>query len=301
MRSFQRVTVGLSLTEHDADVLRYAALVARLGASTHFDFLHVVTDVHQPPNGINQEEYLARMHAEVERHFGPASDDWTRSVHVREGVRVDEFLEFIDETDSQLVLLGHRRIRSGARSLANRLAMIGSASVWLVPEGAPPRISRILAPIDFSENSADSLAQAAAIAALSNLDQCYALHVAFDPSTVRYDEHINEIRHREQAAFQEFLKPVNRHGVECIPLFDESSNVASAILRTAHQRDADLIVMSTRGRSRAASILLGSVTAQTLTASPVPILVVKHFGAQMSLFQVLRDRKWWHEPALKSN
>lgn len=301
MRAFQKVTVALSLTDNDIELLRYAALVARLGVSTHFDFVHVVTDVHQPRGGIDQAEYLARMQAEVERHFGPPGNDWAQAVHVREGVRVDELLEFIEETESQLVLLGHRRIRSGTRSLANRLAMIGSCSVWLVPEGAPDRISRILAPIDFSDHSADGLSQAAAIAALTDVDECYALHVHFDPSTVRYDEHIDEVRNRESEAFREFLKPVNRHGVECIPLFDESSNVASAILRNADDRGVDLIVMSTRGRSRAASILLGSVTSQTLTASPVPILVVKHFGAQLSLFQVLRDRRWWDEPALKTN
>ena len=58
--------------------------------------------------------------------------------------------------------------------------------------------------------------------------------------------------------------------------------------------------MSTRDRSRA-SILLGSATARAMSETPVPILVVKHFGAKLSLFQALRDHKLWSEQSLKTN
>lgn len=301
MRSFQHVTVGLALTEHDAALLRYAAGVARLGVSTQFDFVHVVTDSQRPRGEFEPAEYLARMQAEVEAHFAVPTDDVAQECHVREGVRIDEMLQFLEDRESHLVLLGHRRLRTGRRSFAQRLAMIGPSSIWLVPEGAPLSFSRILAPIDFSEHSADGLSQAAAVARLLDLDECLALHVFFDHSTIRYDEHLDEVRNREQEAFREFLRPVNRHGVRVVPLFEESTNVAAAILRCAKRHDVDLIVLSTRGRSRAAAILLGSVTAQTMTESPVPVLAVKHYGAQLSLFQALRDHRLWSDSGLKTN
>lgn len=301
MKSFQRVTVALSLTHHDESLLSYAALVAGLGVSSEFDFVHVITDAHRPAEGVDLERYRARMRDLVETHFGPPSADRSHAYHVREGIRVDELLAHLEETDAQLVLLGHRAIRSGERSLAKRLAMIGPCSVWLVPEGSPRRIERILAPIDFSDHSADSLSHAAAIARLRDIDECYALHVFFDPSTVRYDEHIDEVRSREQAAFKDFLGGVNRFGVEITPLYEESTNVGRTIIRNVAKHEIDLLVMSTRGRSRAASILLGSATAQAMSETPVPILVVKHFGAKLSLFQALRDHKLWSEQSLKTN
>jgi nucleotide-binding universal stress UspA family protein len=85
------------------------------------------------------------------------------------------------------------------------------------------------------------------------------------------------------------------------PIFEESSNVTRAVLRIVDERKCDLIVMSTRGRSSAASILLGSETAQTLMESRVPVLAVKHRGAFMNLFQVLSSSEVWLKSGPKTN
>jgi outer membrane protein OmpA-like peptidoglycan-associated protein len=52
-----------------------------------------------------------------------------------------------------LILVGHGRGHSGKRALARRLAMKAPCSVWVVPEGAPARLNRILVPVDFSDPS----------------------------------------------------------------------------------------------------------------------------------------------------
>ena len=48
--------------------------------------------------------------------------------------------------------------------------------------------------------------------------------------------------------------------------------------------------MGTRGRSRSAAILLGSVTEETIIETGLPLLAVKHFGARMGVLQALLDR-----------
>ena len=71
----------------------------------------------------------------------------------------------------------------------------------------------------------------------------------------------------------------------------EGADVASTIRRVAEDRRCDLIVMGTRGRSRAASVLLGSETEQTIIESRLPVLAVKHYGARLRLLQALfRER-----------
>lgn len=301
MSMFQRVTVALSMTEADADVLRYAARVAKLGVSTEFCFVHVVTPMQKPVMGADAVALRKQLESAVQEHFGQPVEGLKITSEVREGIRVDTLIEFVMEHESDLILLGHRKNRSGQRSLARRLAMITPCSVWMVPEGSAPQISRILAPVDFSEHSADSLSQAAMIARLTGLQECLALHVFFDDSTIRYDEHLDEVRGNELAKFEEFQIGVNTHGVALEPLFDESPNVAKAILRCAEKYSADLIVMSTRGRSRAAAILLGSATAQTMVESKIPVLAVKHSGARMSLFQALKASHFWDRPNPKTN
>ena len=54
-----------------------------------------------------------------------------------------------------------------------------------------------------------------------------------------------------------------------------SGNAADEILKTAEQIDADLIAMSTHGRSGISRIALGSVTENVLRSSKRPVLVVR--------------------------
>jgi nucleotide-binding universal stress UspA family protein len=51
--------------------------------------------------------------------------------------------------------------------------------------------------------------------------------------------------------------------------------VADAILREAEERGADLIAMSTHGRSGMARWLIGSVADKVVRASPLPVLLVR--------------------------
>lgn len=50
---------------------------------------------------------------------------------------------------------------------------------------------------------------------------------------------------------------------------------AEAIIRTAKQMGCDLIVMSSHGRRGAARLLLGSQTAEVVTHTTIPVLVVR--------------------------
>ncbi|MEX2560453.1 MAG: universal stress protein [Pirellulales bacterium] len=301
MTAFRRAAVALSLTEPDVELLRYCGIVADLDGCEQFDFVHAIAAACQPDTIGDQPDLVRKMRDEIRAHFVAEAAELKTSIHVREGARIDALIGFVAEHESDLILLGHRKMRSGRRSLARRLAMVAPCSVWMVPEGAPAQISRVLAPIDFSEHSAASLSMATRIARLQGLAECLAVHVFFDPSTVRYDEHMDEVRGGEQEAFDRFIETVDCHGIRVTPLFEESANVAHAILRTAAQQAADLIVMSTRGRSRASAILLGSVTSQVLMESQVPTLAVKQFGAKLDVLHALFDQQFWRERSPKSN
>ena len=55
----------------------------------------------------------------------------------------------------------------------------------------------------------------------------------------------------------------------------ESGHAAQVILQAARSKGADLIAMSTHGRSGLSHLLLGSVTDEVLRRSPIPVLVIK--------------------------
>ena len=150
---------------------------------------------------------------EVNEHFGESTDDVTVECHVVEGTRIDRIVEFSIEHKADLILLGHRNARTRTAIARPAAGDDHACSVWSVPEGSPARIDRILAPIDFSDTRPTAWRSQPALARLLGIDSCEAIHVFFDPSAIRYDERVDEIRGDEQGAFDQFLADVNTHGV----------------------------------------------------------------------------------------
>lgn len=297
---FNKVIVPLALTTDDDCLLRYAAGLASLGIAKDFRFIHVVTPQEATRNDLPAERDKVMAKA-VTSAFG-ANSPVAVNYRVMQGPnRIDSLVHFALAEKSDLILLGHRKNRTGQRSLARRLAMITPCSVWMVPQDFAAETRRILAPIDFSQPSADSLSLATAVARINAIPECLAVHVFFDESVIRYDEHEEIVRGEEEAAFARFMATIDTHGVPVRPLFVESINVGQAILREAEERNADLIVISTRGHSRAATVLLGSATSQVMAESKVPVLAVKHFGDHLSLRETLLSRRFWERPDPKTN
>ena len=297
MNMFKRPLIALSLTDSDDGLLQYAAL-ALAGANTEeICFAHAVADgVERTPPEVD-EARLRRISRLAQSHFG--ADRAGLDYEVVHGPRLDQVLSLIVKHRSDVVFLGHRRERSGYRSLSRRLAMAAPCAIWLVPEGAPARIKSILVPVDFSGHSAEALSIATEIAAVHGVKTCQVVHSYYDSSVTRYDETVQEFIGQERAAFDQFQKQTDLHGVQLEPIFAESTNPVEAILRVAHHQESDLIVMSTRGRSRSAAVLLGSNTSRTMAKSSIPLLAVKPFGNRMTLLQALLHHRFWEDPALK--
>jgi nucleotide-binding universal stress UspA family protein len=64
-------------------------------------------------------------------------------------------------------------------------------------------------------------------------------------------------------------------GVEAETVYVEDAPAAEAIIDIAKTRDCSLIAMSSHGRRGISRLVLGSVAAEVLAGSPVPVLVVR--------------------------
>jgi len=299
MSGFERPMVGLSLTEPDDGLLRYAARATELFGWTDVHFAHVVSS--DGSRKWDQNLWETGMKVRVEEHFSPSLPHVHVSCHTVHGSRLDQLLAVATNHDRDLIMLGHRKMRSGRRSLARRLAMISPATVWLVPEGSPAKISRILVPTDFSEPSADAMKVAVQVAAQSGVPSIQAVHVYFDTSTIRYDEHIDAVLGKEEELFERHLDDIELQGIDVQPTFLESTHPSQAILQFAERSGTDLIVMNTRGRSQAALVLLGSTTSEVMSRATVPVLAVKHYGSHMNFVQALYKHSLRREDSPKTN
>jgi SulP family sulfate permease len=291
MERFKHLMVGLTRTKQDADLIRYAAMLARLHTTIEIRFVHVL-----PRSGVNIDstEHDVAQEA-IERHvaecFLNAPDSVRLYCHVLKGPLVDRLLSFVAEQESDLILVGHQLDQpAGGASLVRRLAMQAPCSVWIVPDGSRLRLEKLLVPIDFSEGAADALVVATSMARLAADTECMPLHVYFNEAVLTYEEDDPIVRGREEDAYRQFVAPIDCRDVKMNPIFVEAVNVAHAIHRVASEQSVDLKVISTRGRSRSAAILLGSVAEGVIIEARTPVLLVKHFGARLGLLQMLLDR-----------
>lgn len=58
-------------------------------------------------------------------------------------------------------------------------------------------------------------------------------------------------------------------------IIESSTSTADAIIKYAKEKNIDLIVVGTKGRSGMSKVLLGSVASKVVTFSPCPVLVVR--------------------------
>jgi nucleotide-binding universal stress UspA family protein len=273
MRPFERAILAVTLTAADLDLLAYASLLRDLNVLGDWQPVHVIG---------------AAGRAEIPDFFDKPLP------LILSGAREDALLAYAAETKADLILVGHRRHRRGIRSLARRLAMKAPCSVWMAPEGSPPRLLRILSPVDFSDRSALALERAALLAKAAGLEQLGAIHVYFNSIPVSMENQAQKENTRKEVEdrFWLYCARIDLHGVDVDFLPVESPHVAETVIREAEEQNADLIVMETRGRSRSAAVLLGSVTDHVMMESPVPVLALKHFGARLSLLKVLLDKEF---------
>ncbi|GAB4143495.1 MAG: universal stress protein [Planctomycetaceae bacterium] len=143
-------------------------------------------------------------------------------------------------------------------------------------------LKRILVPTDFSEHSANALKYGCALAEKFS-SELHLLHVlqdlvamvpepglAFPPP----GDYIEELKTSAENALNKLPDPEWSLSAEVVrdtrqgPPFLE-------IVRYAKEKDVDLIVMGTHGRSGLSHMLMGSVAEKVVRKAPCPVLTVR--------------------------
>lgn len=139
------------------------------------------------------------------------------------------------------------------------------------------KVLKILVPVD-SDISSGRAAQAFAAALELKPDVLILLHV-YDPvpMTLGGDAHRELLEEREQRAASVLANARELAGAGVrVETKGVEGTVVDSIVRSAHEVEADLIVMVTDGHDGLADMLLGSVTERVLRATDTNILVLRH-------------------------
>ena len=303
MASFDHIVVALAANGGDRSIIAYAALLARLGAARELRFVHVA----ESPDGVP---------AARERLRADTAGFDAGSAHVQcdvlQGSLTDRLLAYVTEHQSDLILIGAKKHKLGAR-----LAMVAPCSVAVVPTTAPATLTHLMVAVDFSDATADTLQWATRLIATDPSIRCTALHVITHESADLFAD--DEGDAAQARAMRALLAKTHRHDVDIEtrmatvtrttevgrnpfvgPASIQGADVAHTILEEAKACGADCIALSTRGRSRSAAILLGSVTEKVIERSPLPLLVGKHGGKNLGLASLLLGHAGW-QSGFKTN
>jgi SulP family sulfate permease len=298
MAGLDQIVVALSGSEGDQALVGYVKLLARLGQTRDIRFVHVA-DSDTP--AVEMRERMRAL-ATAELQDAP--------VHVQcdvlKGSLTDRLLAYVTEFQADLVLIGAKK-----HKLGSRLAMVAPCSVAVVPASHQARLTHMMIAIDFSDAAVKTLNWATAIAAGDPSIRVTAVHVVTPESA---DMFADEEATDEQAAvmrklLQRVQQPnviiesrlvnaartaeVGRNRPFLGPASIQGADVAHAVLQEAEKLGADCIALSTRGRSRSASILLGSVTEKVIERANVPVLIGKHSNKNLGLASILLGQAGW--------
>ena len=143
-------------------------------------------------------------------------------------------------------------------------------------------LRRILVPTDFSESSGNALTYAVAFAEKFGAE-IRLLHVVQDlalfiPEAVLVGPApappVEQFAAAARAALEHAISDLRRPGLTVHPEVVEGTPYEE-IVRFAREREVDLIVIGSHGRSGLAHILLGGVTDKVVRRAPCPVLTVR--------------------------
>lgn len=148
-------------------------------------------------------------------------------------------------------------------------------------------ISKIVVPIDGSENSMHAAEYALKLAEIHHADvsvvhvvnidqylQSLGLYRISYPDPVK--KKVEEAREEAQKWFTELARKAEEKKLKIrTEVIDTPLSVVASVVNYADREKADLIVIGTKGRSGLSKMLLGSVASGVVTYSPCPVLVAK--------------------------
>lgn len=270
------------------------------GAVSEVRFVRTVPDLRDLSRTVSHRGMQQQMRFLVRKHFYGGDSHPAPQCDVVKGAFARRLIDLATEQESDLVLVGQPANRSSRSALA-RLIWQSPCTVWIVPDDAPATITRILVPIDLTAGAADTLRVALTLARRCNA-RCMPMHVYFNDAVVTYAGYDAVLRQQKHEAYEKLLPGLHCDGVALDPLMlVEGAKTSHVIQRVAERQQVDLIVMSTRGRTRATAMLLSSVAEQMAGKTRAPLLVIKDGGQPMGLLRTLVDPRWRSRNEIRFN
>lgn len=307
MEPIKQILVGLDMTALDQTLIEFAGFISRRGTVEKVQFMSIIraTDMSpelkkQFPNLMDDmvRERKAKIKEKVAEYF--RADGKIKIEFIIKHGSVNSLLDLAIKGSADLIIIGQKKDLPGTGVLAQRLARRATCNLLIVPEGSTPSISRLLLPVDFSKYSRMALEAVIQLSKQRNHDievfcqNVYSVPAGYHYTGKSYEEFSEIMRQHAEKDFQRLISRVDTKGVKITPVYslDDNDNLASDVYDLANEIKPDGIVIGAKGRTAAASLLLGSMAEKLINSKMAfPLLIIRPRGKSAGLLETFRDIK----------
>ena len=301
MYPFKRLLVALDNTALDETLINYASAIVNTMDVEKVYFFHVAKSL-DLPEGLSEkypdllapvdESLTHDFQVKIDKHF--KSNSCASEIVLKEGNAADQVLRWSEIKAIDLLIVGRKIQLKGQGVISGRLARVAHCSILFVPENANPQMSSILIPIDFSRNSSMALDTALEIKKANDakimLQNAFHVPWGYHTTGKTFEEFAEVMKEHATNDAKKYLKKheLELENFELVLSLDKDDNPAECAYEEAIKNHADLIIMSSKGRSGLAHILLGSVAEKMMKLDAnIPLMVVKNKKENMGFFEAL--------------
>lgn len=290
MKKFEHWFVCLDLSKMDDILIGYTHFLASVIKPKTISFLHVIESgavaqemVELFPELENNEDFEDVIRKELNNKIDAQFEDSpveTRLI-IKKGRPTDEIIEMMNTMDPDLLMMGKKTGYVGEGIIARRIVKYVPASILFVPENSRYSINTVLAPVDFSEQSANAVKIASTMMEVNN-GSVRAQHIFKYPTHffpyMPTDEEKDKINKHIQEQKEEFISEYNiPEDVDFTLTLHKEGRIGDEVYDEAVRNQADLIIVGAKSSKKITSILRDDFTDKmTYYSFGIPLLIVKN-------------------------
>lgn len=303
MDRIRNILVCVDFSPGSACALSQAARISGWN-NANLNILHVVEDlvVQDLATALsrNKNELVKEIQSQFTEELGEFVKDNSSAedpiFEVRIGNPVDEILHLSREMPVDLLVLG----TTGAYSHQDDIGTVAlkcvrkaETKVLLVRENQKEPFQRVIGCVDFSRTSEEIVTQSARVSSVESA-VLELLHVFSPPwKTLHYMAPTRQanldFKNQFTRGLELQMKALKKRcdgelgDVNVSETLVEHSHHAQGIIERAQEKEADLIVLGTKGKSNLRYILTGNTAERVLRNTPCSVLAVKPKGFHLDL------------------
>lgn len=299
-KPLKSVLVALDLTEMDDYLIQYAAMLNSVLPLERIFFVHAAKDLELPKELLEEypdlvqpldESIEADILRKVKQHFN--TTDTEISCIIQEGSPIETILKLCKVKGVDLILMGRKKSLRGSGIVSSRIARKCPCSLMLITEDFPLAIQKILLPLDFSPHSGLAMKLGWDIHQKTKAEllavHMYSVPSGYHTTGKSYQEFADIMKGHAEKAYQKFLTKYDiSTEVPCEFVLTRDGKYSDLTYNFAEEQQVDLIIIGSKGRTPAASVLMGSVSEKLVYLDThIPVLIVKAKGENMGLLDAL--------------